>query len=67
VNGPSRKGLPDPASIGLGWGLNGLQERVSLLGGTLAAGPTEAGGWRVHASIPVTDAARESAETGYVV
>ncbi|MEN2738131.1 ATP-binding protein [Microbacterium sp. X-17] len=66
TNGPSRRGLPDPASFGLGWGLTGLQERVGLLGGSLSVGPTERGGWRVHATIPIMDAASESATAGYV-
>ena len=38
---------------GSGAGLIGLRERVALLGGTLDAGPTADGGWRVQARIPV--------------
>ena len=37
---------------GSGAGLIGLRERVALLGGTLDAGPTSDGGWRVQASLP---------------
>jgi signal transduction histidine kinase len=37
---------------GSGAGLIGLRERVALLGGTLTAGPTEDGGWRVRAWLP---------------
>jgi signal transduction histidine kinase len=37
---------------GAGVGLVGLGERVGLTGGTLDAGPTAAGGWRVRAWFP---------------
>lgn len=37
-----------------GYGLVGMQERVSLLGGTFHAGPTSELGWRVEASLPRT-------------
>jgi signal transduction histidine kinase len=36
-----------------GRGLIGMRERVTLLGGTLAAGPDPAGGYRVRAEIPI--------------
>jgi signal transduction histidine kinase len=36
-----------------GRGLIGMQERVTLLGGTLTAGPDAAGGYRVRADIPI--------------
>ncbi len=46
---------PAPASelgtTGAGYGLQGMRERIELVGGTLTAGPAEAG-WRVHASVP---------------
>ena len=35
-----------------GHGLAGMRERVQLTGGTLTAGPTGAGGWRVEAWLP---------------
>ncbi|WP_436789715.1 sensor histidine kinase [Yinghuangia sp. YIM S10712] len=38
-----------------GYGLLGMRERAAAVGGTLAAGPIAGGGWRVHASIPLTD------------
>ena len=39
------------AGLGPGFGLQGMRERVELLGGTLRAGPHE-GGWRVEAEVP---------------
>ncbi|MGW4790972.1 sensor histidine kinase [Nonomuraea sp. NPDC004297] len=35
-----------------GQGIRGMRERVRLLDGTLSAGPTETGGWRVRADLP---------------
>ncbi|MEM9743150.1 MAG: histidine kinase [Pseudomonadota bacterium] len=35
-----------------GYGLRGMAERVSLLGGTFDAGPVNGGGWRVVATLP---------------
>ena len=51
---------------GAGAGLAGLRERVALVGGTLDAGPTAAGGWRVAAWLPwpVAAAAEQPAATG---
>ncbi|MBE1484783.1 sensor histidine kinase [Plantactinospora soyae] len=43
-----------------GHGLAGMRERVRLLGGTLLAGPTGSGGWRLAAHLPI----REKAATG---
>ncbi len=43
----------DPDSDGHGHGLTGMRERVTLHGGTLAAGPLPAGGFRVSARIPL--------------
>jgi len=36
-----------------GHGLMGMEERVSLLDGSLSAGPRVGGGYRVHATIPI--------------
>ncbi|MET0865670.1 MAG: histidine kinase [Nakamurella sp.] len=38
---------------GSGAGLIGLRERVALVGGSMTAGPTDAGGWRVDARLPL--------------
>ena len=46
-------GMPDTPSRQRGYGLVGLAERVSLVGGVLEAGPGEDGrGFRVVASLP---------------
>ncbi len=43
---------PSPlTAAGGGYGLQGMRERVELVGGTLSAGPQEHG-WRVHAEVP---------------
>jgi len=41
-----------------GYGLVGMQERATLLGGTFHAGPTSDRGWRVQATLPRTWSAR---------
>jgi signal transduction histidine kinase len=46
-----------PGELGPGHGLTGMRERVALLGGSLSAGPTPAGGFVVSAVLPVGDLA----------
>ena len=41
-----------------GYGLVGMHERATLLGGTFQAGPTAGRGWRVEASLPRTGTPR---------
>ncbi len=41
-----------------GYGLVGMRERVTLLGGTFAAGPIADRGWRVEANLPRAGVAR---------
>ena len=41
-----------------GYGLVGMRERASLLGGTFHAGPTAERGWRVEAVLPRTGTPR---------
>ena len=45
-------GTPRTDSVGSGYGLVGLRERVTALGGHLDAGPAGAGAWRLSARIP---------------
>ena len=40
-----------------GHGLHGMRERAALAGGTLTAGPAEAGGFLVEATLPVSEPA----------
>ncbi|MFD3941848.1 sensor histidine kinase [Streptomyces sp. NPDC058579] len=54
TNAPALTGaLARSPDTGGGFGMTGLRERVSLLRGTFAAGPTADGGWRVSVSLPV--------------
>jgi signal transduction histidine kinase len=46
-------GVPTARPVGSGLGLLGIRERVALLGGTLRAGPTNDGGFRLVACLPV--------------
>ncbi len=51
----------DASAVGpltAGYGLVGMAERASLLGGTLEAGPDPGGGWRVDAVLPHGGATR---------
>ncbi|GAB3808608.1 sensor histidine kinase [Micromonospora zhanjiangensis] len=48
--GDTRGGDPG----GAGHGIAGMRERAAALGGRLTAGPVEAGGFAVHAVLPVT-------------
>jgi signal transduction histidine kinase len=50
-NGPSEV-RPELSDVGTGNGLRGLRERVAAQGGTVTAGPTEDGGWRLAAHMP---------------
>jgi signal transduction histidine kinase len=48
----SDDGARTPTPGSRGFGLVGMTERVTLLGGTLTAGPGPDQGWRVHAVLP---------------
>ena len=52
-------GLGTVASTEAGRGLLGMHERAAATGGTVTAGPSPAGGWRVTAELPLT-AVRQS-------
>ena len=51
VNGPAHAEA-DLSGTGTGNGVRGLRERVGARGGTVEAGPTPDGGWRLRASVP---------------
>ena len=42
-----------PRSGAPGYGLTGMAERTEALGGRFEAGPVAAGGWRIHARLPL--------------
>lgn len=46
------RGAPAGASVGSGRGLIGMGERASVFGGSVDAGPSPNGGWRVRAVLP---------------
>ncbi|ONI86569.1 hypothetical protein ALI144C_11090 [Actinosynnema sp. ALI-1.44] len=48
---PDRPADPDLTSAGSGSGLDNLRERVSMIGGTLDAGPSPEGGFHVSATL----------------
>ncbi|MEU2616185.1 histidine kinase [Micromonospora sp. NPDC007271] len=52
---PDRSRPGRPALPASGYGLNGMRERVGLLGGTLTATATDGGGWRVRARLPIRE------------
>ncbi|QKW07049.1 sensor histidine kinase [Streptomyces sp. NA04227] len=52
-NEPPSGGVPDAGLPSGGNGLVGMRERVSALGGVFVSGPTDAGGFRVSAVLPV--------------
>ncbi|WP_161580317.1 sensor histidine kinase [Subtercola vilae] len=55
--GQSETGAP---SIGTGKGLIGMRERAAAYGGTVEAGHTNAGGWRVRATLSTPDTKERS-------
>lgn len=50
-----RTGAPN-SEPGAGYGLAGMRERVTLLGGRMEAGPAAGGGFRVRAVLPLAPA-----------
>ncbi|GAA2850880.1 sensor histidine kinase [Paenarthrobacter ilicis] len=56
IDDDGRGAAADPPAVGGGNGLRGMEERVSLYDGSLAAGPEHGGGFRVSAFIPYSEA-----------
>lgn len=54
-NGPSDAAVADAQLPSGGNGLVGMRERVTRLGGVFVSGPTDAGGFRVSAVLPVAE------------
>lgn len=52
VNGSSADSGSPLRAAGGGRGLPGIEERVTLLGGSFDAGPARAGAWRVSVRLP---------------
>lgn len=53
---PPPRRRPSTNGGGSGAGVRGMRERATALGGVLAAGPAEGGGWRVEAALPLATA-----------
>ena len=52
ANGAPRQARVGERELGLGWGLDGLREKVSLVDGFLDASSDGAGGWHLSVEIP---------------
>jgi signal transduction histidine kinase len=57
-DGTGRPVRPEAGTAG--HGLTGMRERAAVYGGTVSAGPGPAGGWRIHADLPIPVADRAS-------
>ena len=57
ANGPGTPADLSPTERGAGGGLTGMRERVTLLGGSLSAGPAADGGFVVSAVLPLGNTA----------
>jgi signal transduction histidine kinase len=63
ANSPGSAAVPSPGERRPGHGLTGMRERVALLGGSLSAGPTPAGGFVVSALLPLGEPVLPHGET----
>ena len=57
---PTRQGLPDHE--GTGHGLIGMRERAAIADGSISAGPTPEGGYRVIGCVPTSHATADGLE-----
>jgi len=53
---PAEAATRVPADSRPGYGIIGLRERASTLGGSIDAGPRAGGGFGVRATLPIVDA-----------
>lgn len=53
VNGPARRRRAAEPELGLGWGLDGLRDKLALVDGMLQASAEGADGWRFAVQIPL--------------
>lgn len=53
LNGQALDHADQPESPGAGFGLSGVRERTIALGGSVDAGPTESGGFRLRVTLPL--------------
>ncbi|MEU8620172.1 histidine kinase [Streptomyces sp. NPDC048623] len=63
-NGPSDAAAADAHLPSGGNGLVGMRERVTRLGGVFVSGPTDAGGFRVSAVLPVMESTEDAGGVG---
>ena len=59
-SGAPRRPRPDENGLGLGWGLDTLREKLTLVDGSLRAAPDDAGGWRLGVEIPLPRTTEEA-------
>ncbi|QOR69912.1 sensor histidine kinase [Ruania alkalisoli] len=60
----SRSDAPAERRPGSGQGLIGMRERAATYGGTVKAGPDDAGGWRTHATLVLEGALAAEPDIG---
>lgn len=60
VNGTPRRPRADENGLGLGWGLDTLRQKLTLVDGSLRAASDDAGGWRLEVEIPLPRTTEEA-------
>lgn len=62
ANGPARRVRADEDDLGLGWGLDSLRQKLTLVDGSVDASADDQGGWHLGVEIPfprTTEAERD--------